>query len=462
MHACARAAACAIAAAAALCFAPPAAAREPATWLAASDLHLDPTDRSAAAAPGRDTNGALFESALRAMRRADANPALVVLPGDFLAHHFARIVRDAGGAGSADDAAIAAMRRIAGEFARTFPSAQFAIALGNNDAPCGDYASDLNGRFLRAAARIWAPLVDRRGSAPEFARSFARGGYYSIRLPGNRLRVVVLNTVLFSSEYRGVCGGGSKRAATDELVWLRGALRATPPAANVVVMHVPPGYDAFSTEMTRGFLPVPYMNARDGAALVAALSSPADRVAFALAGHAHRFDVRLFGNTPIAVLGAISPVYRNNPTFYALRVDGAGTLRDIAAYALDELTGQWTGPRSFDRAWNVSRLDAASLANVHARLAAEPKMRQAWAAASTAWGERLPQTMRVWRDATWRIPWCAQTIAGDGFAACAGIERREIFTRVAAVGIALLAIVGLGFAIAVAVRTITARRRLRS
>ncbi|HEY1653828.1 MAG TPA: hypothetical protein VGF86_01805 [Candidatus Tumulicola sp.] len=460
MHLRVPAAVCAIAAAAALHCAAPAPAGEPAEWLAASDLHLDPFDRSGIPRPGRDGNRALFESTLRAMRRANPAPALVVLPGDFLAHHFARIVRAGGGGVSADDAAIAAMRQIAGGFARAFPKAQFAIALGNNDAPCGDYASDLDGRFLRTTARIWARLVNRRGSAPNFERGFAHGGYYTVALPGGRLRLVVLNTVPFSTEYRGICGGDRRDAAAAELTWLRAVLRGTPPGTrNVVTMHVPPGYDAFSTEMTRGFLPVPYLNPRDDAALLAALSAPSNRVAFAIAGHAHRFDFRVSGAVPTIVLGALSPIYRNSPSFYELRVGPAGTLRDVVAFALDESTGSWMAPHDFDATWRVERLDAASLANLHARLGAEPPLRRAWAAASVGWATGLPSTMRVWREATWRIPWCAQTATGAAFAVCAGIERRAVFTRVAAVVAVLLAIVGLCFAVALAIRAVAGRRR---
>ena len=90
-------------------------------------------------------------------------------------------------------------------------------------------------------------------------------------------------------------------------------------------------------------------------------------------------------------------------------------------------------------------------------------MRRAWAAASTAMG-RSVCLKRCACGATRRGEFrgARRRSSMNRVSACAGIERREIFTRVAAVGIALLAIVGLGFAIAVAVRTITARRRLRS
>jgi hypothetical protein len=439
---------------------PAAAPARDAVWLAASDLHLDPFDRSGSPSPpGRDTNPALLDSALRAMQRAVPDPAVVVLPGDLLAHRFAQLA----GRGDADAAAASAVRGIAQAFGRAFPHAQFVVALGNNDAPCADYASDLNGRFLRAAAKAWAPLVDRRNSSPGFSGEFARRGYYAIALPAQHLRIVVLDTVFFSAEYRGLCGGRRSDAPAAETAWLRDLLASTPPGVrNAIVMHVPPGYDAFSTEVTHGFVPWPFMQPVDSAAMLDAIGAASDRVAFGIAGHAHRFDFRLAGGVPIVVLGAVSPIYRNAPVFYALHVGSGGELRDVDAYAFDAATRRWSAAHSFDREWKVSRIGGPELARIHARLAADPGMRRAWGAMSVAWVGSLPPPLRVWNDATWRIPWCAQTVMGRGFAQCAGIERRALAGRALVVAVAVLAAIGFAYAIRAGMRVFRARRRRRS
>ncbi|MGC1380385.1 MAG: hypothetical protein WA814_05105, partial [Candidatus Baltobacteraceae bacterium] len=135
------------------------------TWLAASDIHLDAFDRSPAPSRyGRDAGPALFDSALAEMRSAVPNPAVVVIAGDFLVHDLAGHARRRGTL-PADRVAIETMRRIAAAFGRAYPKAQFAIALGNNDAACGDYRSSDASPYLAAVARIWAPLVERRGAA---------------------------------------------------------------------------------------------------------------------------------------------------------------------------------------------------------------------------------------------------------------------------------------------------------
>lgn len=409
-------------------------------WLALSDIHLDLFDRSPTPSSyDADPNLALFESALARMKRAEPNPAVVLLPGDFLMHDFRGHLRP--GEGPAEEAQIRTMRWIAGAFAQAFPKAQFAIAIGNNDAPCGDYRSADGSAYLRRVAAIWAPLVDRRGASPAFASSFARGGYYTAALPIHGLRLVVLNTVPFSSQYRGNCGFSEPHAASQQLNWLQATLRATPSnSRTVVMMHIPPGFDAFSTEYVHGFLAWPYLKSQYTQQLADALSSPRSRIAYAIAGHAHRFDFRLAGNVPIVVLGALSALFANNPTFYALKVAPDGSLRDMDLYAFDERSASWEPPRSFDRLWHVAAIDGDALDRLHRQLAESAGLRARWDAQSIGWVAD-PSLRGTWNRGTWRVAWCAQRVPTPDFATCAGIATRVWILPIllaAAAGVTLL------------------------
>ena len=406
------------------------------TWLVLSDVHLDPFDRRAApSSAGSDTNAALFRSAVAQMRRSVPHPAVVVLPGDFFAHEFA--ARAARGDRSAEDAGLATMRYVAGALASAFPNARFAVELGNNDAPCGDYRTAFATRYAGATARIWEPLVNRGGAARDFASSFVANGSYAMQLPLRGVRLIAFDDVPLSSAYAGNCTGSGDRSAA-QLAWLRRALAATPPGTrNVVLMHVPPGYDAFSTELTRGYLPVPFLDARGDAALRAAIADPRDAVALAIAGHTHRFDFRLAGAVPIVVFGSLSPVYRSNPAFYALDVAAGGTPVDVRTFAFDEATGAWRPARRFDAMWRVPAPTAASLRSLHDRLGNDEGMRRAWDAASAGWPPiRDGGGWRLW-GARWRIAWCAQMLDGDRFIACAGLAERAELLRI---GLATMAL----------------------
>src|SRR5580704_11672309 len=278
----------------------PVCARADQTWLIVGDIHLTPYDASQRPSPpGSDSNLALLRSTLGAMKRSVPSPAVVLIAGDFLAHNFPRLVglHDAGSAPSG--AGLSVMRAIERGFAQTYPKAQFAIVLGNNDDPCGDYRSPIDGSYLKELVKIWAPLVNRGGAAPEFAASFARGGYYVASLPGHGMRLVALNTVYFSREYLGDCKGRQPEAAPRELAWLRTTLAATPAdTKNVLMMHIPPGYDAFVTETARGVVAWPYYESDPSVGFLDAIAANADRIAFGIAGHEHRFDFRLVPANP--------------------------------------------------------------------------------------------------------------------------------------------------------------------
>jgi Calcineurin-like phosphoesterase len=408
------------------------------TWLVVSDIHLDPFNRwSEPSLPGRDTNLALFDSALAQMKRDVPNPSLVLIPGDFFVHDFPSVVRRHDAGTSPYTAGLDIMRLIESAFNRAYPQARFAIALGNNDAPCGDYRADIDDPYLTAVARVWAPLIRRGGAATDFVPAFSHGGYYATTLPIRGFRLIVLNTILFSSKFKGSCAPGTGNAARAELRWASATLGATPPRMqNIVMMHIPPGYDAFSTQMTKGFVPWAFLNAGDNNAIIALLTAAPNRVKYALAGHTHRFDFRLIGNVPMIIFGSVSPIYRSNPSFYSVRLGEDGSLKDIDVYAYDEWNGEWSNGRSFDRAWGVDRIDAATLERIHERLARDPAMRRNWDLASNGWPSNPAIAWPMWQK-LWRASWCAQTVLQAGYAQCAGIEPRvtlgRLFLGIAAV-----------------------------
>jgi Calcineurin-like phosphoesterase len=402
------------------------------TWLAVSDIHLNPFNRSAQISSGGfDSNVALFRSALAEMKRTAPDPSMVLLPGDFLVHHFAQRARRHGAEDDPDAAGIRTMQQIASAFGRVFPRAEFAVALGNNDAPCGDYRSAGGSRYLARVARIWEPLVNRHDAAPNFTASFARVGYYTQASPVPGLRLVVLNTLLFSELYRGNCGS-AKSDASRELKWLRTTLRAAPAGTrNVVIMHIPPGFDPFSTQYVQGFFALPFLKAPYDEALRDALSANADRVAYAIAGHTHHFDFRLAGNVPIVVLGSLSPIFHNNPSFYTLDVSSDGSLRDIDTHVFNESLQRWLPGRSFDATWGTATIDAGSLMRIHARLGTDEGMRRAWGAQANGWP--LIDSVRdpAWGRRLWRVQWCAQTAFAARYTECANIRERSWLLLVA-------------------------------
>ncbi|HTA37901.1 MAG TPA: hypothetical protein VK760_02435, partial [Candidatus Acidoferrales bacterium] len=304
------------------------------------------------------------------------------------------------------------------------------------------------------------PLVNRNGAAPGFAASFARGGYYEASLPVRGMRLIALNSVYFSREYLGDCKGRQPEAAPREIAWLRATLASTPAGTkNVLLMHIPPGYDAFVTETARGVVAWPYYDPQPGAGLLDAIASSADRIAFGVAGHEHRFDFRLIPGkpvVPILVFGALSPIYGNNPTYATADITPAGEVGDITFYAFDESRAAWMPGRSFSAALKTgaATIGADALAAVHRGLERTPAMRPDWDALSIAWPAPNAQARYLW-GAGWLVPWCAQTELSSGYAACAKIGNPMAWLRVAVTAFPAILL-------AIALVIILRRRRARS
>jgi len=318
-----------------------------ARWLFVSDLHFDPfanprlVDRLAAAPPRawqriidadraqpsagifHDTNAALLRSALAAMDAAAPQPRMVVIAGDFLAHHFrerydaARTPgpRDAAGREAAYDAFVdATIAYLAVAFDRRFPRARFLVTIGNNDGYCGDYASTPESPSLAHLATAWQPLVDRGGAAPDFARSFPHLGAYVARLPlRSDVRALVVNSVYWSPAYGNVCARNDGRQAPAEFAWMARAARAGTSATRWwLLTHIPPGIDAFASLETQSVRTMYAPAALRG--LRALRLSGGRGFALIVAGHTHASAFRVArgaggpGVAPVTIVPAITPV----------------------------------------------------------------------------------------------------------------------------------------------------------
>lgn len=369
--------------------APRAASAAP--WLAASDLHVNLSAPGAPSTAGSDTNAALLAETIAAMRRADPNPPVVVLAGDFLAHRFR------------GSAAAATMAALAKRFDVAFPRAQFVILLGNNDAACGDYRAREGGDFLRAVARAWEPLVNRRGAAPDFAHDFSLLGAYVTRLPGG-VRGVVIDDTFWSVKYRNACGAAGSSPGRNTLAWLARALATTPRGeTNWLFAHIPPGVDAFSTGMTKDLLVFSFLQPQYVAGLRALVSEPRNRVALAIGGHTHKFAFRFIGSktrdVPMLLIPSISPVYGNSPAFLTLNVADRG-LRDARERAF--VGGHWKLVGGLASTFGLPDLSVAALQALNARLNADPAVRARFG--SLYDGEESPAEFN---ESTWADYYCA-------------------------------------------------------
>jgi len=334
------------------------------------------------------------------MKRVDPSPPVVVIGGDFLAHHF-------------DYAqAVPTMQALAQRFDAAFPHAQFVITLGNEDSGCDDYAIAARAAFLHSVAIAWAPLVNRYGAAPAFAASFANDGFYSATLPRTHLRALVIDDVFWSQRYRATCGGPS--ADRETLAELRVALHAQAGDRAWILAHIPPGIDVYTS--THGVHALTaFLDPQPAADWLSLVNDPQSHVAVVLTAHIHKFDFRVdgaggAGAAPFFLVPSISPIFGNAPSFLTADVAPDGTLVRADDHTL--LDGRWSvigGTQDL----GLDTISSASLHDLHARFARDPQLRATFARLYDG-GARPEIDADDWPDY-----WCAQTAFNRApYAAC--------------------------------------------
>lgn len=399
-------------------------------FLVVSDLHFDPmadpelVDRLAAAEPadwpsildgasgqslghyGADTNWRLLRSTFAEMKARLPHPAFVLIPGDFLAHHF----RDRFDAAARDHSdreyrgfVGKTMWFLALRLEQAFPDTPILPALGNNDDDCGDFLLQPNGPFLADTLPILQALT--RGGDAELGREWTRHGNYSAALPGVPSgRLVIANTVFFSRRYRNACGpaAGLDPRQPDPgeatLAWLAAELAAAERAHKRVwlVYHVPPGIDGFAT-WRQGSCPdtiVPMWTEAYARPFYALLRRYAGTVAASFAGHTHMDDFRLLSDAKgddafTLITPAVSPIFGQNPAFRTVAYDATGAILDETTYELTGLSAAglsaaataapaWRREYTFTRGWHLPRIDLGSLGKLYARIGNTAKDRERW------------------------------------------------------------------------------------
>lgn len=312
---------------------------------------LNTRGEAALATYGSDSNYALFASSLDAFARAAGDADFVVLPGDLLAHRFNEHAAAALGTGPDSDAvhAFAAdtSRFVLDSVRAAVPGKPVVFALGNEDAACGDYAIEPRGRYLDRIRDTVRGAAGHGLVFDNFDLTWRHGGWYALHHPSlDDVRILVLNTVLWSQKYQNRCGDGGTTAGEAQLDWLRTELEDAVRFGQRIwlVYHIPAGIDAFSSrhaDRTCPGAPVAFLRPEYEAALTALWREHADIIAATINGHTHRDGYRLVrgaDGAPVTVakiVPSISPVFGNNPGFQRATYGDDGALRDLETWRLD-------------------------------------------------------------------------------------------------------------------------------
>jgi sphingomyelin phosphodiesterase acid-like 3 len=324
---------------------------------------------------GADTNYRLFSSTL-AEAAAREPFDYVVFTGDAVRHNFSQAFVAAGG--TSDQFADFAAKTEAFVIQELQEKLKVPVvaALGNNDSPCGDYQLPPNSPFLAALADELTVL----SGSPEAKSTFALSGFFSIAHPTiTNQDIIVLNTIFWSSSYKSCAPDGGDRGnpGEAEMEWLGWELYKDSLLHRGVtlVMHIPPGVDAYNSSHAQCRAPVSFWQNRYAAEFSTLMDTFSNVVQLALAGHIHMDDFRVTAadpsRLPLRITPSVSPIFRNNPGFSVMTYDRTtGAVSDIATYflSLSSPTPTWSKEYQFSSAYDVSSFSAANLSTIAAAI----------------------------------------------------------------------------------------------
>jgi sphingomyelin phosphodiesterase acid-like 3 len=344
-------------------------------------------------ARGSDTSFTLYQSSLEAMRTDAGGAAFAAVSGDLISHEFhCKYFKLFPKASNSQYKAFVekAVEYVIGELNASFPKTPVYFALGNNDSECDDYLLDANSGFLKETGDEVTrnfPAAERQDAE----QTFSAGGYYGISLPApiQNARLLVLDDLFMSKNYRSCAGIPDPTAADSQIKWLDNQLaQARANQQKVWVMgHIPPGIDLYSTAkrlsgICSGLKPAMFLSSEKMAEVMAGYG---DVIQLGIFAHTHMDELRLLRDSshatpllppvPIKMVSSISPIHGNLPSFTVAEIDpSTAALIDYRVFSSSNMSGnnaKWTEEYEFAKDFGEPDFSASSLSSLIAGFAAD-------------------------------------------------------------------------------------------
>lgn len=395
---------------------------------------------------GYDTDQALWQSTLAALRAQASNVRFITLSGDLLPHNLVcryKVLFPQATHADYLNFTLNSIRYTVATLRAALPGIPLYIALGNNDTACNGNSIDPNSDFLALVAKVIAeslPPADRAS----VLRTVPMGGYYSIPMaaPMRHTRLLVVDNLFFLTEFSTCAGQKNYSEEAAQTAWLNQqlALARRHHERVWVLGHIPPGVSLYTTFLHNLKIcdGVPPFMSQHTEGIAQAMASSADIVRLGIFAHTHSDAFSLITPTlgdpgptpppgrigvPVKIVASISPINGNNPSFTLARVDpDTATLLDYTIVQASNQTGidtTWAPSSHFDHDYSEPDFSASSLSQLIARFYADPK---AQTPASQAYirdhySSEMKSTDRV---AGWPVSVCQMDHdSGKSFAACA-------------------------------------------
>lgn len=280
---------------------------------------LDHYDQGPVSNYGSDSNYPLLKSVLNAAqsRSAQSSPQFILILGDFLAHNYLPRYRMYSGDQTAtgyQDFVKKTFGFLTKVIKERFPDTPIYPVMGNNDSYTGNYDVVPNGTFFKDLKPFFADLIGKPLQST-FPQTFTIAGYYSVTPPQiKNLRMIILNTVLFSSHPQFAL----EQPSQQQLQWLQEQLQQAQQQHQKVwlVLHIPPGINVYNTVTHADQTIIPFWELPYNAKFLSLTNKYADTITAILSSHVHMDGFQVIASQiPDTFISSVSPIYRNNSSF---------------------------------------------------------------------------------------------------------------------------------------------------
>ena len=307
---------------------------------------------------GCDSPWETFLSMSDFLPKAEANPTYIVYGGDTLGHSLKPTIENICGN----------ISLVLGNLTKNYDmnKTKLLFTLGNNDFDpnYGDWDTEQAG-FSKIAE------VLRPYQTDEQQETFKKGGYYAEDIPSQNIRLLLLNTVMYSATHRGAYNA-SRSDPYDQFAWMAGQCEnATKEGMKIgLIMHIPPAIH--HTDLIEGFL--------EEYSLAFFNTIKNYSISFILVSHTHKDQIiPLWADSPMyhtLSAPAITPAHSNNPGFRVYTMK-SGIISNYRQYYADirpnptELT--WELEYDYNSLYSQKQVDEASIQDTISKISTTGK-----------------------------------------------------------------------------------------
>lgn len=315
----------------------------------------------------QDTDFRLLKSTLTELSTLNQQqkPAFILILGDFLAHNFPEQYQKYSSNKSITDYQTftkKTLQYLTYKLNQAAPNTTLYPVLGNNDSYSGNYKITPQDFFLKDTASVFSALIKNKSAQQNFNDEFPNAGYYAVTLAKNNQRLIILNSILFSTHYP--MSDKKNKAAEEQLTWLQEQLSIAKEKQQhvLIALHIPLGIDTYLSitmryNFIRYFFHPLFLKEPYNEKLLSLLQHYSTTIVGILPAHIHDDSFQLISNhtheyfIPNSFTPSISPIYGNNPGLKIFNYNDQ-TFQlinfDTYFYPLNEKSAMWKKEYNFN------------------------------------------------------------------------------------------------------------------